>query len=94
LTEEEEFFAWLDDELDADRAARVAARVAASAELAAQAAEHRRMSAKLKSAFGVVMEASAPPPRFDSAEVIEFGASPVGQDVRRAQLGLPQWSAI
>lgn len=54
---EEEFFAWLDGELDDEAAARVAARVEADPELQAMAAEHRAMQADLRAAFAPVMDA-------------------------------------
>lgn len=57
MTEEEEFFAWLDGELDDDTAARVAVRVEADPELQAMAEEHRAMQAGLRAAFDPVMEA-------------------------------------
>lgn len=57
MTEEEEFFAWLDGELDDDAAARVAARVEADPELQAMAEDHRTMQAGLRAAFDPVMEA-------------------------------------
>lgn len=94
MTEDEEFFAWLDGELDADRAARVEARVAASPELADRASEHRRMAAELRDAFKPVMQARAPSPRFESAEVIEFGARPAGREAWRPQFRLSQWAAM
>ncbi|MBT8409277.1 MAG: hypothetical protein KJN93_06605, partial [Alphaproteobacteria bacterium] len=59
MTEEEEFFAWLDGELDADAAARVAARVEADPALRTLADEHRAMTHDLRAAFDPVMKASA-----------------------------------
>ena len=94
MTDDAEFFAWLDGELDAARATIVEARVAASPELAARAVEHRRMAAKLKDAFAPVMEAGAPPPQFHSAKPIEFGARAAGREARRASFGVPQWAAM
>lgn len=55
MTEEEEFFAWLDGELAPDAAAIVAARVAADPQLQRLADEHRSMQAELRSAFDPVM---------------------------------------
>src|SRR5215218_7723044 len=69
MTEDEQFFAWLDGELDGDKAAEVEARVAASAELTARAAEHRRLSSKLRDAFAPLIEAGAAPPSLQSAEI-------------------------
>lgn len=55
MTEEEEFYAWLDGELDAEAAARVAARVDADPALRALADEHRAMTHDLRAAFDPVM---------------------------------------
>ncbi len=63
MTEEEEFFAWLDGELDGETARRVAARVAADPELQALAADHRALGANLRTAFAPLMEATPPPLR-------------------------------
>ena len=43
MTDEEEFFAWLDGELDGAAAAKVAARVAADPALAEEARLHRAL---------------------------------------------------
>ena len=94
MNDDEEFYAWLDGELDADRAARVEARIAALPELAARAAEHRRLMANLQNAFAPVLEAGAPPPSFSSAEVIDFGARAAGRETRRPLFGVPQWAAM
>ena len=63
MTEDEEFYAWLDGELDGDRAAAVAARVAARPELSALADRDRAMSARLRAAFDGVAHGSPFPPR-------------------------------
>lgn len=55
MTEEEEFFAWLDGELEGDAAAMMAARVEADPKLQQLADEHRAMQAGLRSAFDPVM---------------------------------------
>lgn len=94
MTEEEEFFAWLDGELDAEKSAKVEARVAASAELSAQAAEHRKLAAGLRHAFAPVMEHEAPPPRFQSADVVDFSAKAVAREAARPWFGVPQWAAM
>ena len=88
MTDEEEFFAWLDGELSADDAARVEARVAADPALAAEADAHRAMRADLREAFAPVMT-----PR---GAVIDFVAkrSERTERTRRAPVGLPQWAAI
>jgi len=90
---DDEFFAWLDGELDADRSAEMEAQVAASPELTACAAEHRRLATKLQAAFAPVAVADVPPPSFQSADVFHFGARVTGRE-RRALLGPPQWAAM
>ena len=94
MTEEEEFFAWLDGELQGDQAARVEARIAASSELTARAEAHRRLAAGLRDAFEPVLQSAPEPPRFQAAEVIDFGARAAGREGRRAPFGLPQWAAM
>jgi hypothetical protein len=92
MTEEEEFYAWLDGELGAGRAARVAERVAASPELTAKAAEHRRLAAQLRGAFEPVMAADVSPPRFDA--VVDFGSEVAKRQQRPRVFGMPQWAAM
>lgn len=58
--DDETFFAWLDGELDADRARFVEADVRASPELTAKAAAHRALRARLTAAFDPIAEAPAP----------------------------------
>jgi hypothetical protein len=94
MTEDEQFFAWLDGELDAEEAAMVEARVAASPDLTARAAEYRRLSAGLRQAFEPILESGGPAPRFEPAEVIDFGARAAGREARRSLFGVPQWAAI
>ena len=94
MTEDEEFFAWLDGELDAEQASRMEARVAASPELTARAADHRRLAANLQHSFAPVFDSGVPPPTFGSAAVIDFGARAAGRDVRRPRFGVPQWAAM
>ena len=60
MSDEEEFFAWLDGELDGDAAARVEARVAADPALAEQARAHRALAGRLRGAFDPVMSAAVP----------------------------------
>ena len=60
MTEEEEFFAWLDGELDAETAARVEARVASDPALAEQARAHRALAGQLRDAFDPLMTAAVP----------------------------------
>ncbi|HEU0310035.1 MAG TPA: anti-sigma factor [Sphingomicrobium sp.] len=92
MNEEEEFFAWLDGELDGQAAERVAARVAVSPELAAKAEKHRMLAAGLRRAFDPVMEAAPARPSFGEGDVIDFGAR--AADRRRSRFALPQWAAM
>ena len=91
MTDEEEFFAWLDGELDGVAAASVEARVAADPALAEQARAHRALGAGLRGVFDPVM-AAPPPDHFDTA--------PIDLAEARERLrqwrpnGLPQWAAI
>jgi hypothetical protein len=94
MNEEEEFFAWVDGELTAEDAARVEARVAASPELAARADDHRRLTSALRGAFAPVMEDPVEPPRFGSAEVVDFGARQGEHGARRTWFGWPNWAAM
>jgi len=56
MSDEEEFYAWLDGELSGERAAAVAARVTASPELQALSGRDREMRNKLRSAFDALPE--------------------------------------
>lgn len=94
MIEDEKFFAWLDGELAADEAARVAALVAASPELTARAEQHRRLATGLRAAFEPVLDSAPPPPREHSAEVVDFGARATERDRRRSWLAAPQWAAM
>lgn len=85
MTEEEEFFAWLDGELTPVDAARVEARVAASPALTVEARTHREMNARLRAAFDPVMT-----PKND---VANFAARRAGRAPRRL-VGIPQWAAM
>ena len=92
MTDDEQFFAWLDGELDADAASLVEARVRASPALSARAEEHRRLAEGLHHAFAPVMAASAPAPKFEGAEVVDL-SSRSAKPGRRAWLSGPQWFA-
>jgi hypothetical protein len=85
MTEEEEFFAWLDGELAPADAKRVEARVAANPVLADEARAHRAMAAGLRGAFEPVMT-----PKDD---VIDFAARR-SQAAARSPAKLPHWAAI
>jgi hypothetical protein len=94
MNEDEQFFAWLDGELEGEAADRVAARVAASPELTAKAEQHRRLSAGLRGAFEPVVNAAGAAPSFQSADVIDFGAKAAARDQRRRWFAAPQWAAM
>ena len=93
MNEDEEFFAWLDGELDGEAAERVAARVAGSAELTGRAEQHRKLVAGLRQAFQPVIDSSSEPPRVP-AEVIDFGGRATERRGRRPWLAAPQLAAM
>jgi hypothetical protein len=82
MPSDEEFFAWLDGELDGGEAARVEAEVTADAKLGALAAQHRALQARLNTAFGTILEAPIPArltaAAEPEAEVVQFRARPRG----------------
>jgi len=94
MNDDEEFFAWLDGELHGDAAERVAVRVAASPELTARAEQHRKLASGLRGAFDPVMTEAGAPPKFQSAEIIDFSESSAGREKRRVSFAAPQWAAI
>lgn len=94
MTDEELFYAWLDGELEAEEAARVATRVAADPALKAAAERHRALATKLRDAFDPVMGDAGPPPRFGSAEVVDLASKRSAQQARRVAFGVPQWAAM
>ena len=89
IMNDELFFAWLDDELDPEAAAKVAAEVAADPDLRAKAAAHRSMLARLRSAFEPVM--AAPPV---AENVVDLAAARARQPQRRVLPSMTQWAAI
>ena len=94
MTEDDEFFAWLDGQLGPADAARMLEKVAADPELCRLAEQHRALHAQLREAFDPI--AAAPvPERLQAAvrlrrKVVDFGAS--GR--ARSMPSLPQWAAI
>lgn len=94
MIDDEKLLAWLDGELKGDAAEHVAAAVAASPELTARAEQHRRLAADMRGAFDPVMDATAPPPRFQAAEVIDFGARAAERERQRSWFAAPQWAAM
>lgn len=93
MIDDEKFFAWLDGELPADDAARIAEQVGADPALIARAAEHRALAASLRAGFAPLMEDKMPPPRFAPAEVVDLSARRK-QGGARGSFGLPQWAAM
>lgn len=79
MTDDPDFYAWLDGELPEPQASAMAARVAADSELAAFADQHRALSNRLSAAFAPVLAAPVPDrlqpaPQPQTAEVIDFAA--------------------
>lgn len=77
MTDDPDFYAWLDGELPEPQASAMAARVAADPELAAFAGQHRALAGKLSGAFAPILDAPVPErlrqaaqPR--SAEVVDL----------------------
>jgi hypothetical protein len=99
MVSDETFFAWLDGELDAAEAARVAAEVAADPRLLAMAEEHRAMQARLKGAFDPVLEAPLPEPLLAAlrnppqADVIDLATARKRREAR-LWFSAPQWGAL
>lgn len=91
MTDQEEFFAWLDGELDDKAAARVEARVAADPALAKKARAHRALARQLRGAFDPVM-AAAVPDRIGAAPV-DFAAARERRAARPISR-TTQWAAI
>ena len=92
------FFAWLDGELGADEAARVAAEVQADPNLAARAEQHRAMQHRLSRAFDRVADAPIPDrllaaSRQSEPEVVDLAAARRSREARTWK-PLPQWTAI
>ena len=91
MTDEEEFFAWLDGELDGAAAARVEARVAADPGLAAEARAHRALGEQLRGAFDPLM--AAPVPDRIGAAPIDFSAARQRREARPISRAT-QWMAM
>jgi hypothetical protein len=88
MTDDPEFFAWLDGELDGPAAAAMAAKVAGDPELSKLAEQHRALGATLRGAFDPIAAAPVPAALKEAArpkaEVIDFGAV---REARRARFG-------
>jgi anti-sigma factor RsiW len=79
MTDDPDFYAWVDGELTEPQASLMAARVAADPELAAFAKQHRALGARLTAAFAPITAAPVPQRLRDAArpqaEVIDFAAA-------------------
>ena len=78
MTDDPDFFAWLDGELEPQAAAAMAAKVASDPALAAIAKEHRALSGRLRAAFDPI--AAAPVPNAIAragrgADILDFAAA-------------------
>lgn len=86
MTDDPEFYAWLDGELNEAAAAAMAVRVADDPELAALAEQHRALGDTLRGAFDPIAAAPVPASLAEAArakaEVIDLAAA---RDKRRAR---------
>ncbi len=89
MMDDEQFFAWLDGELDPEVAAMVAAQVAADPELQRKAEAHRSMQSRLRGAFDPLLAAPSIAPN-----VIDLGAARERRVTRRTWPMAAQWAAI
>ena len=94
MVSDEQFFAWLDGELEPAEAARVAAEVGANAELTLRAEQHRALQRQLKAPFDRLAQAAIPDRLREAVEadanVVEFPSPKTA----RTWLTLPQWGAM
>lgn len=60
MTDDPDFYAWLDGELPEPQASAMAARVAADAELATLAEQHRALAGQMSEAFAPILSAPVP----------------------------------
>jgi hypothetical protein len=98
MVTDETFFAWLDGELDPQKAERIAAEVAADDKLAERAKQHRAMQSRLKGPFDRLLDAEVPEPLLavvhkPEPEIIDFAAAQRSREARR-WTPLPQWAAV
>jgi hypothetical protein len=79
MTDDPEFYAWLDGELAEPQASAMAAKVAADPALSAFAAEHRALGARLSNSFAPIVDAPVPErlqqAARPSADVLDFAAA-------------------
>lgn len=99
MVDDATLLAWIDGELPADEAARVAAEVAANPELQAVAEAHRALSKRLKGSFDAVLAEPVPdrllaainPP---SASVTDLAAVRAARATAPPRRWLPQFAAM
>ena len=101
MTDDPDFFAWLDGELSPEAAASMEARVAGDPELRRLASEHRELQARLSAAFAPIAAAPVPASlaervRVPAADVIDLSARRQTRDNRRSafRVGWPQSMAV
>ena len=78
MTDDPDFYAWLDGELAEPQASQMAARVAADPDLSAFAAQHRALGNRLAVAFAPVVAAPIPSSlaaAIPTAEIVDFAAA-------------------
>lgn len=89
MSNQEEFFAWLDGELQGEAAERVAAEVAGNPELQRLAEQHRAFAARLHGAFDPIAAEPVPEALMvatrPGAEVVSLAT------MRERRRGLPLW---
>lgn len=93
MTDDPEFFAWLDGELDDQKSDRMAARVAADPALLRLAEQHRSLQARLRGAFDPLAVAPLPERLIEAAKlspVVDLAA----ERLRRRPSVMVQLSAM
>jgi hypothetical protein len=95
---DEKFFVWLDEELERDEAARVEAEIGGDARLSSLAVEHRAMQARMKRAFGTIVDAPVPAALVDAVRgpqttVVHFNRRAPGSG-RPLWRMLPPWLSL
>jgi len=98
MISDEQFFAWLDGELDPEESASVEALVAADPALQRRAAAHRALAGSLRAAFDPLAEAAVPAAFLEAAaarnaEIVDFQAARKRQAARPISVRM-QWAAM
>ena len=94
---DEQFFAWLDGELDHEASARVAREIAADPQLQRRAEEHRALRTRLAGALDQVAAAPVPASLLRAAEggtVVDIGAARARKGPRPSLPSAAQWLAM